>query len=177
MNFHSHYAHWKPHMKYFWMKTSMTLQRWILVFLSTPQKSPTTYRPVQYSTVQSYLTLTQKRASPSSVTHIPFAIATRKKRNPQKFSGPRDYVMASTNGILSPPTQPHLDITLSAKRKRDDNIDQPALINGTSNESKIEIAKEPSTADTQGLVEDLIDVLKRWVLPFNTPFQSVHQVA
>lgn len=69
--------------------------------------------------------------------------------------------MASTNGILSPPTQPHLDITLSAKRKRDDNIDQPALINGTSNESKIEIAKEPSTADTQGLVEDLIDVLKR----------------
>ncbi|KAM0131467.1 hypothetical protein ACHAP3_006828 [Botrytis cinerea] len=68
--------------------------------------------------------------------------------------------MASTNGILSPPTQPHLDIALSAKRKRDDNIDQPALINGTSNESKIEIAKEPSTADTQGLVEDLIDVLK-----------------
>ncbi|KAJ8063769.1 hypothetical protein OCU04_007630 [Sclerotinia nivalis] len=68
--------------------------------------------------------------------------------------------MASTNGILSPPTQPHLDITLSAKRKRDDNIDQPALINGISNESKIAITEEPVTIDTQELVQDLIDVLK-----------------
>lgn len=70
--------------------------------------------------------------------------------------------MASTNGILSPPTQqPHLDITLSAKRKRDDNIDQPALINGISNESKIAITKEPSATETQELVQDLIDVLRR----------------
>ncbi|CAD6455966.1 85c7898d-6331-4c8d-aadb-0b9b19cd73bd [Sclerotinia trifoliorum] len=68
--------------------------------------------------------------------------------------------MASTNGILSPPTQPHLDITLSAKRKRDDNIDQPALINGITNESKIAITEEPATIDTQGLVQDLIDVLR-----------------
>ncbi|KAI9643484.1 hypothetical protein NHQ30_008103 [Ciborinia camelliae] len=68
--------------------------------------------------------------------------------------------MASTNGILSPPTQPHLDITLSAKRKRDDSIDQPSLINGIGIEPKIAITNEPSTVDTQELVQDLIDVLK-----------------
>ncbi|ESZ96175.1 hypothetical protein SBOR_3450 [Sclerotinia borealis F-4128] len=68
--------------------------------------------------------------------------------------------MASTNGILSPPTQPHLDITLSAKRKHDDSIDQLAPLNGIVNDSKIAITKEPSTVDTQELVHDLIDVLK-----------------
>ncbi|QSZ31999.1 hypothetical protein DSL72_001568 [Monilinia vaccinii-corymbosi] len=65
--------------------------------------------------------------------------------------------MASTNGILSPPTQPHSDITLSAKRKRDDDINGI----GMGNESKIAIAKEQSMGDEQELVQDLIDVLKR----------------
>ncbi|RAL64582.1 hypothetical protein DID88_001617 [Monilinia fructigena] len=64
--------------------------------------------------------------------------------------------MASTNGILSPPTQPHLDITLSAKRKRDDSINGI----GIDNESKIAITKEQSIASGQELVQDLIDVLK-----------------
>lgn len=64
--------------------------------------------------------------------------------------------MASTNGILSPPTQPHLDITLSAKRKRDDSINGI----GIDNESKIAITKEQSITGGQELVRDLIDVLK-----------------
>lgn len=72
--------------------------------------------------------------------------------------------MASTNGILSPPTQPNTntDLTLSAKRKRDDSIDQPALINGINNDSKqLAIPRDVSKTDGQQLIQDLFDVLKR----------------
>ncbi|PQE28084.1 hypothetical protein CJF32_00005852 [Rutstroemia sp. NJR-2017a WRK4] len=72
--------------------------------------------------------------------------------------------MASTNGVLSPPPQPDLNntsINLSAKRKRDDSIDQPDLTNSLTNESKVATASPPTpTIDTQALVKDLIDVLK-----------------
>ncbi|KAM3086414.1 hypothetical protein ACMFMG_000549 [Clarireedia jacksonii] len=72
--------------------------------------------------------------------------------------------MASTNGVLSPPPQPDLNnasINLSAKRKRDDSIDQPELANSLNNESKVATIKPPApTIDTQALVKDLIDVLQ-----------------
>lgn len=73
--------------------------------------------------------------------------------------------MASTNGVLSPPPQSDLNnasINLSAKRKRDDIIDQPDLTNSLTNESKVATTSPPTpTVDTQALVKDLIDVLKR----------------
>lgn len=70
--------------------------------------------------------------------------------------------MASPNGVLSPPA--HLESasssgSLSAKRKRDDAIDTQ---NGDP-ESKSLVPSGISKEDSQALVRDLIDVLKRYV--------------
>ena len=70
--------------------------------------------------------------------------------------------MASPNGVLSPPA--HLESasssgSLSAKRKRDDAIDTQ---NGDP-ESRSLVPSGISKEDSQVLVRDLIDVLKRYV--------------
>jgi hypothetical protein len=68
--------------------------------------------------------------------------------------------MASPNGVLSPPA--HLESassgSVSAKRKRDDAIDTQ---NGDP-ESKSLVPSGISKEDSQALVRDLIDVLKRY---------------
>ena len=73
--------------------------------------------------------------------------------------------MASANGVLSPPPQPHITANspqLSAKRKRADSSDPSGKVNGTAdtkvpNMSSSDKARVASQQD----IDDFIDVLKR----------------
>lgn len=78
--------------------------------------------------------------------------------------------MASMNGVLSPPPQQLNDnLSLSAKRKReDDTIEAQPKINGRTTSPNNNL----SDADIQSnrlLVRDLLDVLKRLVAATPVP--------
>lgn len=63
--------------------------------------------------------------------------------------------MATINGILSPPVRPEAEnAPLSAKRKREDSIDD-SHINGSSDSNNAKTVE-----DVQTLITDLVDVLK-----------------
>ncbi|TAQ87636.1 hypothetical protein B7494_g4064 [Chlorociboria aeruginascens] len=80
--------------------------------------------------------------------------------------------MASTNGVLTPPTHSDLtnpSITHSAKRKRDESMERHNLTNGINNDSKSLVLTEEHHGGSQIQVMDLIDILKRYVCWIHPP--------
>jgi hypothetical protein len=70
--------------------------------------------------------------------------------------------MASVNGVLSPPAHSESapsSIASSTKRKRDDATE---VQNGTPDSKNLE-PSGMSKEDSQAVIRDLIDVLKRYV--------------
>jgi hypothetical protein len=81
--------------------------------------------------------------------------------------------MASANGVLSPPPQPHIAANspqLSAKRKRADSSDPSEKINGTADIKVPNLSSsDKARVASQQEIDNFIEVLKRCAFSIHLP--------